>query len=261
MERRRQERYVFSGMEMDSSKRSKHCICIKCYMAVSWFGICLILALTFYHNFWPALLSIPTLPLYERYVKKGNEEKKKRQLRVHFRDSLQILEGWLQAGSSIERGMLKTESELQLLLGKQNEMVLAYHRMNMGISVNRSAEEMWAEFAMESGLYEAETFSHLFGLVRRRGGRLSEVSAHVVKQISTSIMTEEEIQTMLQGKKTEMRIMYVVPIFILLYMSLFGSDMIQVMYETWKGRMIMTACLGVYLGVWLLGEKLLEVKV
>lgn len=207
------------------------------------------------------MMSIPTLPFYQKYVKRRNEEKRKRQLRVYLRDSLQILEGWMQAGNSIERAMLQTESELRLLLGNQNEIVLVYHRMNMGISVNRSAEEMWSEFAMESELYEAETFSHLFALVRRRGGRLSEVSAHVVNQITASIMTEEEIQTMLQGKKTEMRIMYVIPIFVLLYMSLFGADMIQVMYETWTGRIIMTGCLGVYLGVWLLGETLLDVKV
>ncbi|MGN0298171.1 MAG: type II secretion system F family protein [Lachnospiraceae bacterium] len=217
--------------------------------------------MTFYHHLFPALLGMAGFPIYWNYAKKKREEKRKRQLRVELRDALQILEGWIQAGSSIERAMIYTEKELRTLFREDCEIVEAFHMMNGGISINRSAEEVWCEFAQNSNLEEAEIFSHIFGLVRRRGGKLSEISTHVIHQITTSIATEEEIQTMIQGKKLEMRVMCVVPIFILLYMSLFGADMIQVMYTTWIGKIIMTICLCVYVSAWILGERMVNVKV
>lgn len=226
-----------------------------------WIGICVGLSLVFYHHFFPSVLAFPTFPFFYRYARLQDKKKKNRKKRIQLRDSLQILEGCLQAGSSIEKAMAQTERELCLLYGDKNEMAGYFQKMNVGISINRSAEEMWREFAKESELEEVETFSKIFDLVRRRGGALSQVSTHVVNQITMSIQTEEEILTMIQGKKTEMQIMNLIPIFILLYMSFFGSDMIAVMYEEWIGRIIMTFCLGIYIGAWLLGMHLVDISV
>lgn len=222
-----------------------------------WFAIDVVLAITFYHDWIPLLFVVPTFPLYVSHVKKREGKKTQRQLRIQFRDMLQILEGWLQAGSSIERAMMQTEEELRLLLGKENEMVNVLTQMNRKITLNQTAEAVWRDFARESRLEEAENFAYIFGMVRRRGGKISEVSVHIVNQISMEIAVEEEIQTMIQGKKTEMQVMYIIPIGILLYLSWFNMEMVAVMYQTWIGRLIMTGCMVVYVGAWVLGDNML----
>lgn len=214
--------------------------------------------MTFYHSWLPFVLSVFMFPLYADYVRKKERKKAKRQMKLYLRDTLQILEGWLQAGSSIERAMFQTEEELRLLLGGENQMVNAMMQMNRKIALNQTAETAWYDFARESGLEEAENFAHIFSMVKRRGGKISEVSLHIVNQISTEIAVEEEIQTMIQGKKTEMQIMYVIPIGVLLYLSWFEMDMIAVMYQTWMGRLIMTGCMAVYVGAWVLGDRMVR---
>ena len=79
--------------------------------------------------------------------------------------------------------------------------------------------------------------------------------------IGDKIETAKEIQTLIAAKKLEGRIMDIIPCFIILYIDLSSPGFFDVLYYTLFGRVIMTACLAVYLGAILLSEKIMSIEV
>lgn len=72
------------------------------------------------------------------------------------------------------------------------------------------------------------------------------------------VQTEMQIETQIAGKQMEQRIMNLMPAAILLYICVTSPEMMQVMYTTAVGRVVMTVCLGVYGGAFGMAEKMTE---
>ena len=82
-----------------------------------------------------------------------------------------------------------------------------------------------------------------------------------VRVISEKIDTEKEIQTMLASKKLEFDIMCAVPLVIILYMKMTFGGFLDALYGNAAGAAVMTICLILYTGAYLLGRKLIRIEV
>lgn len=82
-----------------------------------------------------------------------------------------------------------------------------------------------------------------------------------VRTISEKIDTEKEIQTMLASKKLEFDIMCAVPFVIIAYMKLTFGDFLDVLYGNAAGAAVMTVCIILYAGAYLLGRKLIRIEI
>lgn len=235
---------------------------------ISRFGIDLVSMLltlvvfsyVFYHNLYFALIGIPFFPFYYKSKCKKRIDKNRRLLRVAFKDTIQIINGFLQSGYSLENSMRKASEEIKVLLYANEAMVRYMEFMIMQMDLGCSVEEVWDKFANKSNVDEIKDFADVLRIVKRSGGEVSRIIQSSVYRIALQIQTEEDIEIMIQGKRIELKIMNVMPILILVYIGLSVPEMMAVMYETIVGKVIMTICLFIYLiGYWL-GNKILTME-
>lgn len=219
----------------------------------------MILGWVFYHRWWMGLLIIPGISFYHRLVERLWRERKKQQFRLEFRDALQQMQGYMQAGRSLENAMYQTGGYLE-----QNQpeglLVSEWKRMTGQLQRNGTAETAWIEFAEKNPLEEVRQFAGILSVARRRGGSMTEVIQTAVHEISLLIQTEEEVRGVVGAQKLQMQVLEIVPVALLCYINLSAPEMLEGMYQSVIGLMIMTGCLAVYLcAVWI-GNRLTDIQ-
>lgn len=153
--------------------------------------------------------------------------------------------------------MREAESELRLVYGEDALIVREFDMMNLQVSMNIPLEKAWEGFAQRTGNNDIENFSRVIRIAKRSGGDLKGIIAHTADVIGDKISIKEEITTMTTGKQFEQKIMELIPVLIVLYIDRSSPGFFTPMYASLSGRLIMTACLGIYAcAVWVAGRIL-----
>ena len=106
-----------------------------------------------------------------------------------------------------------------------------------------------------------QDFATVFEIAQKQGGQMTVTLEKMIQQICDKSDLRLEIQTMIAAKKTEQRIMCIMPFAIMVFVGRSSGGYFTPLYHNIKGNLIMSACLCVYLlGVYW-GERLTEVKV
>ena len=79
--------------------------------------------------------------------------------------------------------------------------------------------------------------------------------------IGEEMEIEDEIRMQVVQRKAEGRIITVMPVLIILFLRTVSPDYIGVLYQTWAGRIIMSAALAVTIGTYLVIERITNVEV
>jgi len=223
--------------------------------------IAAVLVYVFYRSKILAIILIPVAALYPLLKKRDLLRARAAKLRLQFKEGILILASALSAGFSMENAMSESESELKLLFGDESMMAEEFSCINHKVSMNIPVENAWDEFAARSNDEDISNFAAVIRVAKRSGGDMSAIIAHSADVIGDKIRIEEDIKTVTAGKRFEQRIMNVIPVVIILYIDITSPGFFDVMYEGLVGRIIMTACLAVYIAAILLSRKLLEIKV
>lgn len=213
----------------------------------------------FYHSVLPGAAVFPVfLYVFRKRQKRNCRQKRLRILREDFREVVAMLSSFLRAGYSAENAMEKACRQLMQRLGKEGDMAGILSRMLREIHMGESAEEVWLHFAREAPLEEIQDFGQIFSLSKRSGVSLPEVLQRVEAQLAQKLQTEAQIDTLIAGKRMEQRVMNLMPAGILVYICVTSGDMMQIMYTTITGRVVMTVCLAVYAGAFCLADRMLS---
>ena len=215
----------------------------------------------FYRSIVIGVLLLPLVILYPLYKKKDCKRERDRKLCSQFREGITVLSSFLTAGYSLENAMREAESELDILYGDDSLMAKEFAYINNRVSTNIPVETAWEEFAQRSNQEDIRNFATVIKVAKKTGGDLTEIITHSADVIGDKIGVEEEIKTMTAGKRFEQKIMNFIPVFIILYVDLTSPGFFDVMYESGMGRIIMTACLAVYVAAVLLSQKILAIEV
>ena len=62
-------------------------------------------------------------------------------------------------------------------------------------------------------------------------------------------------------KAYEQKVMNVVPIGIILYMNMTSPEFLSIMYTSMTGRLVMTVCIGIYVGAYVLAKQIMKIEV
>lgn len=220
-----------------------------------------ILAWLFYRSWFGMLLFPPVYVGYLRLYKKTQIKKKKERLLYEFKDAMQALSAALLAGYSMENAWRDVERELRQLHGEQSLMFAEVRQMNAVIAVNEPMERVFMEFAKRSGCEEIESFAEIFAFAKRSGGDFVKIIRVAVQKLTGKIEVEQEIATVLAGKKLEGQIMNAMPLFILAYMTLCAGDFLDVLYGNVLGAVIMSVVLVGYVAALYLSTRILDIHV
>ena len=219
------------------------------------------LAYLFYNSWIAILFLIPLLVLYFRDWFARCTEKKEREFREQFKDSMQIMASALNIGYSVENAMVETMKDLKRLYPKNSRIIKEFKQMIHQLEMNLSVEQALNDFLRRVQQEDVENFVTVFSVAKRMGGESIEVLKTTARTISDKIEVEKEIQTMIGAKEFEFRIMSMIPFGIIFYMRLTFSDFMNVLYGNVLGVGIMSSCLAIYFFAFTMGRRLIRIEV
>ena len=216
----------------------------------------------FFNSLLPgAAAGVPILYFYMKRKSRLLAEKRRTLLRKEFLSAVTVFGDYLRSGHSVENAILESRREIAEIWGEESDIVREWKEMAVKLSLNETAEEVFRDFGMRSGIEEVRDFSEIFGVVKRSGGQVGEVVDRAAGLLSGIASVEEQIETMVTAKKFEQMIMNIMPAAILLYVRVASPELLESMYTTWTGRVIMGVCLAVYALAVLWAQKIIEIRV
>lgn len=215
----------------------------------------------FYSSVISFFCMLPYLYIYAKKEKKRLCRLRLEQLRREFRDGVQALQAALDTGYSVENAFVESCRDLAMLYPDGGYMITEFRYIVQGIRMNKTVEELLGDLADRSGLEEIHNFAEVFAIAKKSGGDLLIILRSTAQTIREKIEVENEIASMMAGKKLEQRIMNVIPFGILAYVRLTSGDFLDVMYGNPLGIGIMSVCLVCYLLAIKLAERIGDVEV
>ena len=200
-------------------------------------------------------------PLYAKRVKKRMICKRQEVLCREFKDSILCVASSLAAGYSIENAFRDAYAQMYMQYGEHSLMTEELRCINSCLSLNIPLEELLYDFANRSGLEDVRSFCEVFVFAKRSGGDFIQIIHITAARISEKNDLLEAIQTEISGKKMEQKLMNLMPLFILVYIDFSFGGYLDGLYHNTLGVMIMTICLAVYIGAYLLSEKIMSIQI
>ncbi len=212
--------------------------------------------------FYRSLLAIPPLAgigvLCFRNLSVKEKRRREQELSAQFRECILAVATLLQAGYSAENAFVECRQDMVLLYGEEAMICRELGQLRRGLHINISLEELLTDMAKHSDCAEILQFAQIFALAKRNGGGMPEIIRDSAEVIGRRIELRQEMETLLSGKRMELTIMRLMPFGILLYIELGNPGYFQVLYHNWRGVLMMTGCLGMYLVSYMIGERIMN---
>ncbi len=234
------------------SKKEKAVVIMVIFTAI------IIISMLFYGTIYAAVILLPLgVPIY-REQKRRIINKKKKELKVQFKDMLMVMSDSLKTGYSVSNALKESYKDMVSMYGRYSYICEELRIMISKIKLNVREEDIFKDFAKRTGLREAILFSRIFSVAKRTGGNMTEVIGSVTDSIVLKENVREEIEVSTTEKKTEQKIMTLIPMALILYVKMMSPDFLNIMYETNAGRIVMTICLVLYILAFLWAQKIVE---
>lgn len=240
--------YLFSRRERLTNILAYLCLCF----LISWL---------FYHSLLPAAFFLPGIPVFLKARKESLLENRKIQMLREFTTGMQLVNASLQAGYAVENAFRESLPELKKIYPSDSFIVREFRRIGSQLDVSIPIENALSDLSARSHIDDIRNFTEVFQTAKRTGGDLMLIIRNTVSDIQEKSETREQIEADISGKVLEQKIMSLVPILIIAYVNLTSPDFLEVCYVTAAGRLVMTACLGLYGAAFLWGRKVMKIQV
>lgn len=223
-------------------------------------GALFFLGYIFYESKVISICAIPSLYFYFKYLKKQLAKKRREELLLEFREMCMSFAAQLSAGYSFENALKETLKEMNKMYGEDCDIGKELHFMIEKLRINITIENAMMDLAVRSELEDIRLFAEVLGIAKTGGGDLIAIVKSTAMGISEKIDTDREIQLILSEKKFEQGIMNLIPLIMILYIKITSPDLMEIMYDSLIGRVIMTGCLLVYGIAFYVGRKMVEIE-
>lgn len=229
--------------------------------SAEYMGIFLLLAKIFYDSFYAALVGLFFLPFLLKRKAEMLAAKRRETLVLEFKDFILAFSASLKAGYSAENALVAAGRDLSCMYEVQSMMVEECQKMEKKLKNNQLSETLLTELGERSGQEEIRDFAAIFVIAKRSGGGMSAIIKNTADIISEKIEVKREIQLLYAAKRMEQNIMNVVPIAMIGYVRLTTPDYFDVLYHNLFGVLVMSVCLAIYAGAYVLSRKIMDIEV
>ena len=195
------------------------------------------------------------LPVYT----KSRADKRRAVLSRQFRDMLESLATSFSSGSNVQRAFESAEADLRLQYGPEDLIVREIREINQGIAQNVNVDVMLRNFGKRSGNEDIVSFADVFTICYRKGGNMNTVIGRVHTVISDKMAVKEEIRTKLTSNKLQHTVMSLMPIGVVAMLK-FSNDTFSGNFKTPIGLVASTVAIAIFVGAYLWGNKIVDVK-
>lgn len=185
--------------------------------------------------------------------------RRKNKLKNQFRDFLESLSSSFLSGSN-ERGAFETAlADMKMQYGDKDYIVLEIQEIVDGIYQNLNVSAMLKDFGERSGNEDIISFADVFVICSDKGGSMNTVINRTHSIISEKIQIADEIETKLTSNKMQLNVMSLMPIVIVIMLRS-ADEMFADNFATPMGVLINTVAIGIFIGAYLYGQKIVDIK-
>lgn len=195
------------------------------------------------------------VPIY----RKNCLEKRGNALKKQFRDMLESLAASFSSGSNVQHAFQAAYEDLKLQYSPKDYIVLEIEEILHGINQNINVEVMLEDFGKRSGNEDVISFADVFSVCYRKGGNMNSVVHRTHSVISDKMAVADEIETKLTSNKMQHNIMSVMPI-VIVAMLRFTNESFAANFATLTGVLVNTLAIGIFVGAYIYGNKIVEIK-
>lgn len=220
-----------------------------------------LIAYLFYRS-WIAWIGLmPLVLLFLRKKKAELAQKQRQELSLQFKDLILTVAANQKAGYSVENAFRESYRDMAMLYGEDAVICRELKYITAGLDNNVTPEKLLYHLGARSGIADIIQFADVFVIAKRSGGSMTEILSKTAEVIEQKTETDKEIQLMLGAKKTEQKIMNIVPFVIIFYVGSTSKGFFDILYHNLLGVVIMTVCLGFYFAAYTLSEKIVNIEV
>lgn len=202
------------------------------------------------------LLAIKFLvPMY----KKRCLEKRKNALKQQFRDMLESLAASFSSGSNVQMAFESAVEDLKMQYSPKDYIVREMEEVINGMKQNINVEVMLENFGKRSGNEDIVSFADVFSVCYRKGGNMNSVIHRTHSVISEKMAVADEIETKLTSNKMQHNVMSVMPIAVVAMLR-FTNESFAANFATPVGVIVNTIAIGIFVGTYIYGNKIVDVK-
>ena len=224
-------------------------------------GIMFLLDYCFYQSLTAFFLLLPAGYWFYRSEKRQLISKKRQEARWQFKEMLSLTVAGQKAGYSVENAFREAQKELKLIYPEtariSKELLFIIRQLRIHVPMEQILEELGMRVQIE----DVRNFVTVFAAAKKNGGNMIAIIQDTVRQIGDKIDVKREIETILAAKKYEFRVMSTIPYAIIGYMSLSFPEFMDSLYGNVLGIGVMTVCLGIYMGAYYLGVRMIRIEV
>jgi tight adherence protein B len=215
----------------------------------------------FYRSIVLALLLTPLSFFYPKIRTKQIIEKRKRELKLQFKDALQSLSSSLHAGKSFELAMKSAIADLLIQYEADTYIIREFEIIVRKLESNDTIERAFKEFAGRAGLEEIQSFAEILEICKRSGGNLITAIKSSTDIIADKIEVLNDISSILAEKKLEQNILSIMPLVLILMLSISAEDFMQPVFTEVIGRIVMSFSMILFVVAYFIAEKITNIEV
>lgn len=224
-------------------------------------ALTIVVAFLFYRSVFALALGVVIVPFWMKLYKKEQQENRTSKMLQEFKEYMMLIAQGLQAGYSLERAIAQSEKELFRLYPKDSVLLPHVHIMNQKISMNVQLEKAFLEFGNAVGLEEAMSLAEIISFAKRSGGDYGKNIRETALKIEENLAVKQDIETITTEKRLELKVMCVMPIGILAYITITSKSFIAPLYGNLLGVVVMSFCLIAYGLLIKVGKRIIDIKI
>ena len=194
------------------------------------------------------------VPMYQKHLL----NKRKKELRLQFRDMLESLSNSFTVGMTSSRAFhaayddMLVEHGSNSYIAEECGLICATHD-NQGVEIR----DLVTDFGQRSGIDDIKSFGSIFRISTELGGDIGKVVRETRDMIGEKIETELEIQTMITGQKNQLNILMIMPFVAVMFSKTLSSG------DGSSGAIIAVkiAALAIFVFAYWLGTRIVDIKV
>ena len=250
-----------SILKSSDNRYLKNGIKEKCLIIAEAVAVIPVFDYFFYRSLTAAFFLIPVGVLFYALLSRQLNEKKAAEFRSQFKELLMLSSTMMRAGYSVENAILKSYGDLRYMFGKDSPVCRLIADIAKAQKNRSQIGNVFISAGMQTGIEEIEEFGRVYSVVYEKSGNMSSIMDKAAGSIIEKMEVESEIYTAISKSRFEMKIMDLMPFFIMGYMSLTGRGYFDGMYHNAAGAVVMTICMAVYILSYLWGERIVRIDV
>ena len=204
-------------------------------------GLAFVTVMIFYHDLMAAgAAALVMAVFFPWYKRKDIYNKQKKEITWEFKESLYSLQTRVRAGESMESAFESTvkdmDREMFPYLRKE------WNRLVSQMKLHQRLEELLKDFGRQTGIDEIQSFADILAISKRTKGDITAVIENTSLLLQEKIEMQQELEVLLAKKKTEQRIMNLMPVIVIAMLTILSPEYVAPLYTTLQGRIIMTGC-------------------